>query len=789
MPLIDIDNDKLAALDAFPLSFTTRESLSGNPVYTLEFQTGDADLDLNDLLGEVVKVRLELADGAGYRTWYTYVVAGNDEGQRQNQFVYRLEMSTWLWFLMQNRNCKIFQDLNTISIIEQIFARYNFADYRFDLEGSYALREYCVQFGETDFNFISRLLEDEGIWYYFEQSDEHNTLVITDRQQFAPVEDSWASLPFLPDSEERRAIRESVQRLQRSRRIHASEVVLRDFDFLNPRSSLQTHVEENRAHLQGIPLEWYDYAAGYTDTQEGETIARLRLEAMQSHGQLLNGESNAMGLVAGRAFELFQHPDAGRNRGFKLIRCDYTFLQDGPDSASQGRNVSCQFQALNDDVPFRPRVITQRPQLPGIQSATVVGAESSEVHTDKFARIRVHFHWDRDKTTEEDSSCWIRVVQAWAGKGWGVIAMPRVGQEVLITYIDGNLDRPMVTGIVYNGENPPPYRLPDYINYSGMVSRSLRFGKPQHASQLTFDDNRGSERVMLHAERDYQQTVERNDASAVGQDKYQTVARTSTDWFANHVSYKDMNFSSTGMSFGVTGLNVSGTAASLSFNGLNIGIVGLSINAQLSTVGFTGTSSSFTGLSTTFNGSSFGMTGISNSMTGVSDSFTGITNSITGSSHGITGLSSSMTGCSNTMTGSSHSVTGESTSSTGTSISDTGTSITSTGVSIGTTGSSTSVTGSSITTTGSSISVVGSSVGATGSTISTTGSSITSTGSSIGTTGSSINATGSSISTTGSSITTNGSSINVTGLGISYTGMSYSNVGIDLKTAGMQSKN
>ncbi len=194
---------------------------------------------------------------------------------------------------------------------------------------------------------------------------------MTDQQQFPVLEGHYAELSFLPDSEEMRAIREGIQRIQRSQRIHSSEIVLRDFDFLNPRNTLQTHIEESRQHLQGVPLEWYDYAAGYTDPQHGESIARLRLEAIQSNGQLLSGESNATGLVPGRSFALVQHPDNNRNRGFKLISCDYSFVQDGPDSASQGRNVACKFKALNDDVVYRPQCVTPPPKVPGVQSATV----------------------------------------------------------------------------------------------------------------------------------------------------------------------------------------------------------------------------------------------------------------------------------------------------------------------------------------------------------------------------------------------------------------------------------
>jgi type VI secretion system secreted protein VgrG len=212
-------------------------------------------------------------------------------------------------------------------------------------------------------------------------------------------------------------------------------------------------------------------------------------------------------------------------------------LQDGPDSRSEGRNISCRFTALNDDLIFRPLRLTPKPHVPGIQSATVVGPTSSEVHTDALSRIRVHFHWDRETTTEEDASCWMRVAQSWTGKGWGIIAMPRVGQEVIVTYLDGDLDQPLVTGMVYNGENTPPYDLPERINYSGLVSRSLKHGMPQNASQITFDDARGAERVMIHAERDLQQTVERNVSQSVGQDAYMNVTRTYTANAENYLTY------------------------------------------------------------------------------------------------------------------------------------------------------------------------------------------------------------------------------------------------------------
>ena len=746
MPLIEIDNAVLSGWDAFALSFSTREGLSNNSFYTLEFECEQAGVDYEALLGEGVSIQIE-RPGFGSRPFHAYVVGATDVGQHQDKFVYKLELSTWLWFLMQNRNCRIFQDLTTLDIIEQIFARYGVANYRLDIQGSYPTLEYCVQFSETDFAFINRLLENEGIWYYFDHEDDKHTLVITDRQDFDDLAGDDAVLPFMPDSEENRAIREGVQSIRRSRQVRPNEVVLRDFDYLNPRNNLQTKVEESSLGLQNTPLEWYDYAAGYADTERGEYLARLRLEEMQSEAHLLLAESNAVGLLPGKSFSLTLHPDPKRNRRFKLIRCDYTFIQDGPDSSSKGRNVTCQFSALNDDIAFRPARKTPRPQMPGIQSATVVGAPDSDVHTDKYARIRVHFHWDRNKTTEEDSSCWIRVVQAWAGKGWGVLAMPRVGQEVLVTYVDGDLDRPMVTGIVYNGDNPPPYKLPEYVNYSGMVSRSLRRGKPQNASQLTFDDNRGNERFMMHAERDLQTTVERNQATDVGLDQYKVVKRTATEKITNLVTFKEYSFSVTGLSASSTGISASKVGVSASM---------------------TGTSTSFTGLSTAFTGVGTDFNGVSTSFTGVSTSFLGVGTSCTGVSTSMTGESTSFTGTSCSMVGASTSYTGQSTSFVGTNSSMTG-------VSTSTVGSSTSFTGSS--------------VGTVGSSVSTTGSSMSTTGSSVGTTGSSTSTTGSSVSNTGSSVSTTGNSTSTTGLSISYSGASYSDTGVDLKKVGMQSKN
>ncbi|KVE33802.1 type VI secretion system Vgr family protein [Burkholderia sp. TSV86] len=762
MRLIELRSDVVDP-SCIALALKVHERFSQEPSYRLDLLSRDPELDLDAMLGAPLSADIDLGAGA-VRTFNTVIFGGYDTGQLSGQYTYTLDLRSWLSFLEENRNSRIFQNMTVPQIVEQVFQGHRRDDYRFELESTYDEREYCVQFQETDLNFIKRLLEDEGIYFWVEHEDDRHVVVLSDTQRFEDMPFPYGQMLYLPDGEEERAIqgREGVQRLQRTRRVRSNNVALRDFNYWIPSNRLDSDAQTPpEPALSGIQLQYYDYATGYQNEQTGERLARLRLEAFQADSHVLIGEANARGLATGRAFTLAGHPAVMRNRRYYVFNSDLTFIQDGPDSTSQGRNVTVKFQALADDRPYRPLLTTPRPEVPGIQSATVVGPEVSEVYTDKLGRIRVHFHWDRYKSTEADASCWIRVSQAWAGKGWGVIAMPRVGQEVLITYVDGDLDRPLVTGIVYNGENPTPYDLPKDIRYTGLVSRSIkRAGTNQNASQITFDDQRGAERVMVHAERDLQHTVERNSSTAIGQ---------------------DLNLSVKGTSTSVVGISVSFTGISVSYTGLSVSFTGVSAS-------FTGLSTSFTGISTSFTGVSTSFTGVSTSFTGVSTSFTGVSTGFTGVSTSFTGVSTSVTGHSNSVTGVSNSMTGISYSRTDTSISETGQSQSMTGVSLSYTGTSNSMTGTSTSVTGSSTSITGSSMSNTGTSTSITGTSTSVTGSSTSVTGSSMSTTGSAVSSTGSSVSTKGSDVSVTGFAYSYTGVSYSDVGVDLKKLGMQVK-
>ncbi|WP_374419607.1 type VI secretion system Vgr family protein [Chromobacterium sp.] len=803
MRLIELHSPILDA-DSIALSFKTDERLSQEPSYQLEISCADPALDLDGLLGTRLGLEIDLG-AAGTRPFHCQVLGGHDTGQTQDRYTYALELGSWLSFLAENQNCRVFQQLTVPQIVEQVFGEHQRPDFRFELEHAYEAREYCVQFLESDLNFVKRLLEDEGIYFWIEHQLERHVVVLSDTQRFDDLAAGYDWLSFLPDGDEFRPLpgREGVQRLQRGRRVRPTNVALRDFDYHAPSNRLDSDARENHPGLEGIRLEHYDYGAGYNHQAGGDRLARLRLEALQADSHQFTGMANARGLATGGAFTLDGHPDAARNRRYYVSASQLIFLQDGPDSSGQGRNVQCLFRAMADDRPFRPLRQTPKPMLPGIQSATVVGPVNAEVHTDALGRIRVHFHWDRYKTQEEDASCWIRVSQAWAGKGWGVLAMPRVGQEVLVTYVDGDLDRPMVTGIVYNGDNPTPYDLPKDIRYTGLVTRSLKHGRYNHASQITFDDQRGAERVMIHAERDMQRTTERNSSEAVGQDMNTSVNGTATTVTGASVSYTGVSVSFTGLSASFTGVSTSFTGLSTTFTGVATGFTGINTAFSGVTNNFTGSLNNFfgvitqfIGVNTTFSGVVTSLTGTSTSVTGASQSLIGLSTALTGVHVAATGKSQTMTGVSSSYTGTSCSVTGKHIGITGTNkvvigtaISDVGSAISVTGTSMSTVGSATHFIGTSMSTVGSATNVTGKLMSTTGSATNVVGTSMSTVGSATNVTGSSMSTTGSSVSCVGSHVASTGTSMTTTGASFSYVGASYSDTGVDLKQLGMQIKN
>lgn len=627
---------------SFPLSFDVQERVSACPSYLLTVQDRSGTLDPESLLGQAVEVQVQAPSGSG-RLYHAYVTGVEDSGERGGYAVHSVTLHGWPWFLAHNANARVFQDMSATEVIEQVFAGYDLAKFRLEVDVARPVRSYCVQYLESDFAFVSRLLEDEGLFYRFEHDEQGHTMVITDRQAFPPLAESRAPVEYLADDGGQHGHREGVETLSRTRAITPEQVVVGDFDYLNPSRLLRSEASLQAGQVQRC--EWFDYAAGHADDDRGEDLARFRLEAWRAKGRTLRGRANLAALSAGSSFVLCRHPEPARNRGYKLLSVNHHYVQDAPDSAGEGNQLSVSFVALEDDVAFRAPRDTPRPQVPGMHSATVVGPPGSEIHTDRHSRVRVHFHWDRHHRPGEDAcSCWIRVAQTWAGKGWGMLALPRVGQEVLVSYLDGDIDRPVVTGAVYNGDNPPPFDLPAEAGLTGIVTRSTQEGMPQNASQLTFDDRRGREQVKMHAERDMATSVERNQTNRIGKDRDTNVTGTDTKTTNTTITYTEFSNRATGTSVARTGTSVNYLGTGFSVTGQQATVMGQFSSTIGTSLGVTGVQLSITGARTSFTGVSMSMTGTNHATTEISMTYTGVSMSETANTINKSGSKSSTTG-------------------------------------------------------------------------------------------------------------------------------------------------
>ena len=430
---------------------------------------------------------------------------------------YEAEMVPWLWFLHHFSDCRIFQNKTVPDIIEQVFQDRGFPDYQLKLQGSYPQREYVVQYRETDFNFVSRLLEDEGIFYYFEQSQDKHVLVLADDKS------AFASCPNKPQARYLATTGSSqpgdtVVSLETEFRMHTGTASLTDYDFEKPNTNLFATLAGNLAG------EDYDYPGKYKTKDDGARYARIRLEEREVALTTVSGASNCMGFECGYQFTLSDHFRDSNNIGYTLIALEHyarnASYRAGHEDPFEYTN---RFVAVPDSVPYRPPRVTPRPAVHGTQTAVVVGKSGEEIWTDQYGRVKVQFFWDRQGRRDENSSCWIRVAQGWAGKQWGMIHIPRIGQEVVVSFLEGDPDRPIITGSVYNADQIVPYSLPGEQTKSTWKSLSSKGGGG--FNELRFEDKKGSEQIFLHGENDLDFRIKNDRRESIGRDRHLTVAR------------------------------------------------------------------------------------------------------------------------------------------------------------------------------------------------------------------------------------------------------------------------
>ena len=503
---------------------TATETLGRLFQFDLELLSKDPDIKFEKLLGQNVTVRLELP-GDKNRYFNGFVSRFTLSGALGDLSVYHATVHPWLWFLTRTADCRIFQDMTVPDIVKQIFRDHGFTDFEESLSGTYHTWPYCVQYRETDFNFVSRLMEQEGIYYYFKHEKNKHMMVLSDAIGSHEAYPGYEKLPFYPPDEHMRREEHHIHHWTVSQEVQPGVYALNDFDFERPRADLNVKQAVPRDHARAN-LEIFDYPGEYVQTSDGETYVRARIEELHAEYEQAQGQSNARGLCAGSLFQLTQFPRQDQNREYLVISATHEVESDAytSGSASTGEDIyTCSFTALSSKQPFRPSRITPKPLVQGPQTAIVTGLAGEEIHTDKYGRVKVQFHWDRYGKNDENSSCWIRVSHPTAGQNWGAVQIPRIGQEVIVDFLEGDPDHPIITGRVYNASQMPPYDLPANATQSGMKSRSSKGGTADNFNELRFEDKKGAEHVYLHAEKDWTINVENDKTQTIGHDESLTV--------------------------------------------------------------------------------------------------------------------------------------------------------------------------------------------------------------------------------------------------------------------------
>ena len=501
--------------------------------YELQLTSLDANIDLNQLLGKPMSVGVQLADG-GERHFHG-IVARCSQNIDQGQFAsYQVVLRPWLWLLSRTSDCRIFQNQSIPQIIRQVFRDLGFSDFEDALSRPYREWEYCVQYRETSFDFVSRLMEQEGIYYFFRHEQDRHVLVLADAYGAHTTVPGYASIPYYPKDEQQRE-RDHMHDWHLARNVQPGSLELNDYDFQRPSASIDVRSAMPREHAAGdYPL--YDYPGAYVQSEDGEHYARTRIEALQTQHEQIEFSGNARGLGSGHLFSLTGFSRQDQNREYLIVGIRYHLVQESLESGSGSgaAQFSSSLTCIDAQQSFRPLASTHRPIVKGPQTALVVGPKGEEIWTDQYGRVKVHFHWDRHDQSNENSSCWIRVSQSWAGKNWGSMQIPRIGQEVIVSFLEGDPDRPIITGRVYNAEQTVPYDLPENATQSGMKSRSSKGGTPANFNEIRMEDKKGLEQLYIHAERNQDIVVEVDESHSVGHDRNKSIGHNETVTIGNN---------------------------------------------------------------------------------------------------------------------------------------------------------------------------------------------------------------------------------------------------------------
>jgi type VI secretion system secreted protein VgrG len=479
------------------VSLEGEEALSTAFSFHLEFSSTDPNLDLSAALAQTMAVKFALPGGASQYLHGIVTSFGQGGRDATGTISYYARIEPWFALLRMNVDCRIFQNQSVPEIVEAVFQKLGLTDFKNSLTGRYAARDYCVQFGESTFDFLSRLMESEGIFYFFTFTASAHTLVLADDPSAFTALSGVSTIRF---GQTGRSV-ETVDLMTGGgveQRLVPAKVAVDDFNFVNPATDLYTVAEGTGGGNFAKVLSLYRYPGLYTVKSDGETVSTRELASTETPRRQLHGSSQCRAFHAGAKFTLAEHFNAALNTGYVLRSVTHrlNMLQN---------TYSNEFTAFPASATFRPPRITPAPKVHGSQTALVVGKSGETIWTDQYGRVKVKFHWDRATSSDETSSCWVRVAQGWAGAQWGSLFIPRIGQEVIVSFLDGNPDRPIVTGSVYNGTQTVPYALPDQQTRSTIKTSSSADGSK--FNELRFEDKADAEEVFLRAQKDFNVSV------------------------------------------------------------------------------------------------------------------------------------------------------------------------------------------------------------------------------------------------------------------------------------------
>ena len=491
------------------ISFEGEEGLSRLFRFRLELVSTNLTVAPGDLVGKGITFSVAQGQG-GDRYFHGIVRYLGVGGLLDTARTYIVELVPWLWFLTRTANCCIYQNLSTVDIVEKIFGALGFSDYQSKLTGTYPKRVYCVQYRETAFQFISRLLEEEGIFYYFSHANGKHTMILADDASgYATCPES--SVVYIP-IEPREQPSDRIVGWQHTYEYRSGKFTLTDYNFEQPTNSLLSTTSTTVSLPSISSYEVFDYPGIYQDTGRGSTLAGVRVGADEAAYEVVRARSTYRTFTPGGKFTVTRHSDQSEvNQSFVITSINHS--GSGRELYQNG------FEAIPAAVVYRPETLTPKPMIRGTQTAVVVGSSGEEIWPDKYGRIKVQFYWDRVGTNDENSSCWIRCAQSWTGNTWGVLFIPRIGQEVVVSFLEGNPDQPLVIGVVANANEMPAYTLPDNKTRSYIKTHSSKQGGSTDSNEIRFEDLKSSEEIYIHAQKDLNSVVENNETLTVGSSK------------------------------------------------------------------------------------------------------------------------------------------------------------------------------------------------------------------------------------------------------------------------------